>query len=144
MRRFRRADGRAAAWAWAPALRRRGLGGPAGLWKVAASYHAHSRVATHRRYTVPSGRPGTSCIDPQNLHRYKSGGMLVPPYKSFVPLICSLNSQPNHFAARRHITMRGRKISKYSITCERRVSIVSSRVIVRAPSSTRRNECWTA
>ncbi len=53
-------------------------------------------------------------------------------YNSFVPLICSLNSHPSTFAARRHITIRGRKISKYSITCEIFVSMVSSSVMVCA------------
>jgi len=59
-------------------------------------------------------------------------------------LICNLNSHSRNFAARRHITIRGRKISKYSITWDNRVSIVNSSVIVRAPSSTRRKECSTA
>ena len=47
-------------------------------------------------------------------------------------------------AAWRHICIRFRKISKYSITWLIDVSIVSSRLTVRASESTRRNLCSTA
>ena len=50
---------------------------------------------------------------------------------------------PKNSAARRHMSMRVRKISKYSITGQISVSIVSSSVIVRALGSTFRKE-WTA
>src|SRR5207302_1590724 len=115
-----------------------------GSVNTVGSYQDHSRVVRQRRYTVPPGRRGASCVVPHDLQTYNQAGIRVPPYRSFVPLIISLNSHPSNFAARRHMTMRGRKISKYSITWDRRVAVASSRVIVRAVSSTRRNECSTA
>ena len=116
--------------------------GSVGEEKLDGSYHAHLWVATQRRYTTPPGRDTAACVSPQDTHRYCQEAIVDPPYSSFVPLIWSLNAHPSNFAACRHITIRGRKISKYSITWD--VSMVSSSVIVRAASSTRRNECSTA
>ena len=63
-------------------------------------------------------------------------------YSSRVPLITRLKSQPRKAAARRHITMRDRKISKYSMTCETVVSMSSESVIVRAAASTVTDGFW--
>ena len=124
--------------------RRRGASGlgSAGAEKLDGWYHAHAWVATQRRYTAPPGRDGAACVSPQDTHSYCQEAIVDPPYSSFVPLIWSLNAHSSNFAACRHITIRGRKISKYSITWD--VSMVNSSVIVRAASSTRRNECSTA
>jgi len=117
---------------------------PATTRKLDGSYHAHSRVTRQRRYIVPSGNRDAAWVLPHDLHLYCQEAIGRPPYNRVVPLICNLNSHPRNFAARRHIAIRGRKISKYSITCDNRVSIVNSSVIVWAASSTRRKEYSTA
>src|SRR5581483_11628857 len=65
-------------------------------------------------------------------------------HASSAPLIVSLKRQSRTSAAFRHICMRPRKISRYSMTWLISVSIVSSSVTVLAAESTRRNDCSAA
>src|SRR5205085_3500356 len=65
-------------------------------------------------------------------------------HSSWAPLMFSRNRQSSVSAARRHMTIRPRKISKYSMTWLISVSIVSSSVTVRADESTRRKDCSAA
>src|SRR5207247_223781 len=63
---------------------------------------------------------------------------------SVTPFAVILNWQSRRSAARRHITIRCRNISKYSMTWLISVSMVNSSVTVRAPESTRRKDCLAA
>ena len=65
-------------------------------------------------------------------------------HASSAPLIINRNRQSSVSAAWRHICIRPRKISKYSMTWLISVSMVSSRVTVRASESTRRKHCSAA
>ena len=65
-------------------------------------------------------------------------------HASSAPFTTSRKRASSISAAWRHSCMRPRKISKYSITWLIWVSMVSSRLTVRASESTRRNDCSTA
>ena len=65
-------------------------------------------------------------------------------HASSEPFTTSRNRASSISAARRHSCILPRKISKYSITWLIWVSMVSSRLTVRASESTRRNDCSTA
>ena len=66
------------------------------------------------------------------------------PHANSAPFTTRRNRASRCSAATRQSCMRPRKISKYSMTWLMPVSIVSSRLTVRAAESTRRNDCSTA
>jgi len=53
--------------------------GSPGSVNTVGSYQDHSRVVRQRRYTVPPGRRGASCVVPHDLQTYSQAGIRVPP-----------------------------------------------------------------